>query len=59
MKKKALSKYETEIYPFPDARSVDAMVALAKYRGYQVGYNYAEAYKLVYSRSSTTILSLP
>jgi LmbE family N-acetylglucosaminyl deacetylase len=51
LKKAALANYQTETYEFPDARSVDAMVTLAKYRGYQVGYNYAEAFKLVFQKS--------
>lgn len=50
LKASALSKYETETYQFPDARSVEAMTTLAKYRGYQVGYPYAEAFQLVFSR---------
>lgn len=50
LKSLALSRYSTETYAFPDARSVEAMTTLAKYRGYQVGYHYAEAFQLVFSR---------
>jgi hypothetical protein len=50
LKEQALKRYETETYEFPDARSVEAMTTLLKYRGYQVGVNYAEALKLVLKR---------
>lgn len=46
----ALSLYATETYSVPDARSVDAMVTLARYRGQQVGVGYAEAFQLVFDR---------
>jgi len=49
-KKQALSRYQTETYEFPDARSIEAMTTLAKYRGYQVGLHYAEAFRLVFDR---------
>lgn len=51
IKQKSLAAYDTETYNYPDARSVEAMTTLAKYRGYQVGYNYAEAFKLVFQKS--------
>ncbi len=50
LKQLALSKYTTETYDYPDARSVESMITLSKYRGYQVGFNYAEAFQLVFSR---------
>lgn len=50
LKEAALNRYTTETYDFPDARSVEAMVTLAKYRGYQSGLNRAEAFQLVFSR---------
>jgi LmbE family N-acetylglucosaminyl deacetylase len=50
-KKLALLRYSTETYEFPDARSIEAMTTLSKYRGYQVGIHYAEAFRLVFSRS--------
>jgi LmbE family N-acetylglucosaminyl deacetylase len=50
LKEGALSAYDTETYSFPDARSVEAMLTLLKYRGYQVGYSNAEALKLVFKR---------
>ncbi len=50
-KKTALGRYTTETYDFPDMRSIAGTVdVLAKYRGSQVGYNYAEAFKLVFSK---------
>jgi LmbE family N-acetylglucosaminyl deacetylase len=51
LKAQALERYATETYKFPDARSVEAMTTLAKYRGYQVGCDYAEAFQLVFSRA--------
>lgn len=51
LKKIALSKYSTEIYDYPDARSVESMFTLSKYRGYQVGFKYAEAFELIFLRS--------
>jgi N-acetylglucosamine malate deacetylase 1 len=53
-KQKALSAYTTETYKFPDARSIEAMTTLAKYRGFQVGFEYAEAFRLVFSRCRKT-----
>jgi LmbE family N-acetylglucosaminyl deacetylase len=50
-KKLALARYSSEIYAFPDARGVEAVETLSKYRGYQVGYHNAEALKLVFKRS--------
>jgi LmbE family N-acetylglucosaminyl deacetylase len=50
IKQLALSKYTTETYDYPDARSVEAMTTLSKYRGYQVGFKHAEAFQLVFSR---------
>lgn len=49
-KKQALGRYSTETYEFPDARSIEATATLAKYRGYQVGFDYAEAFRLVFDR---------
>lgn len=50
----ALSNYPTETYEFPDARSIEAMTTLLKYRGYQVGFAHAEAFQLVYARVHKT-----
>lgn len=54
LKKAALSRYSTEIYNFPDARSVEAIETLAKYRGFLSGVNYAEAFQLVFARCRKT-----
>ena len=51
LKQRVLGLYVTETYEFPDARSIEAMTTLAKYRGYQVGVHYAEAFRLVFSRN--------
>jgi len=53
-KTEALSRYQTETYEFPDARSIEAMTTLAKYRGYQVGLKNAEAFRLVFDRCRKT-----
>lgn len=53
-KKLALSMYSTETYEFPDARSIESMVTRAKYRGSQVGFEFAEAFRLVFSRTRKT-----
>lgn len=51
LKQEALEMYETEIYDYPDARSVESMKILAAQRGKQIGVNYAEAFQLVFSLS--------
>lgn len=48
-KKKLLSLYDSELYEYPDARSIESMKDLAKYRGRQIGVKYAESFKLVFS----------
>ena len=50
----ALANYPSETYEFPDARSIEAMTTLSKYRGYQVGFHHAEAFQLVFSRVRKT-----
>lgn len=47
LKRKVLELYGTEIYDYPDARSVESMEVMAKNRGRVVGIEYAEAFKLV------------
>ena len=41
---KALKIYDGEIRDFPHSRSEDGIISLSKYRGMQVGVNYAEAF---------------
>lgn len=50
VKRNALSLYHTETYRYPDARSIESMEVRAKFRGTQIGVNYAEAFQLVFSR---------
>lgn len=50
-KQKVMSLYQSEVYNYPDARSVEAMEVLAMHRGKQIGCHRAEAFKLVFSRS--------
>lgn len=49
LKQHVLGLYGTETYEAPDARSIDAMVTRAKYRGFQAGVEYAEALHQIYA----------
>lgn len=49
MKAKAFSYYQSEIKKYPKARSLDSIEALARYRGFQSGSEYAESFKLIRS----------
>ena len=49
-KRQAMELYSSELYEFPDARSIMSMETLARYRGKQVGLKYAESFKLVFSK---------
>ena len=46
-KLEALSFFKTQLSPFPDARSLEAVEALAKYRGALMHYKAAEAFMLI------------
>jgi LmbE family N-acetylglucosaminyl deacetylase len=50
IKQKVLEIYSTEIYEYPDARSIQNVLNVASVRGSQVGVQYAEAFQLVFSR---------
>lgn len=54
IKRKAIELYSTELYDYPDARSVDNVINVASVRGSQAGFNYAEAFQLVFSRDRKT-----
>ena len=43
----AMNIFKSQIHPFPDARSIEAIEALAKFRGATVSVNYAEAFCLI------------
>jgi len=43
----ALAKYESQIPPFPGPRSLEAIEALAKFRGTQSGFAFGEAFHVV------------
>lgn len=47
LKIKSFTKYKTEIREYPHPRSPQGIRTLAKYRGIQSGYKYAEAFKLL------------
>ena len=46
-KQKALECYASQIPPFPGPRSVEAIEALAKFRGTQAGFAYGEALQVI------------
>lgn len=46
-KLKAISLFKTQLSPFPNPRSIEAIEALAKYRGSTVNVKAAEAFSLV------------
>ena len=43
----AMNFYKTEIHDFPHPRSVQGIETLARYRGMQAGYQFAEAFSIV------------
>lgn len=50
-KKQALACYESQIPPFPGPRCIEAITALAVFRGTQAGFAYGEGLHLVRMRS--------
>ena len=46
-KLKALACFESQLRPFPDARSMDAVEAMARFRGSQMNMHAAEAFVTV------------
>jgi LmbE family N-acetylglucosaminyl deacetylase len=50
-KLRAVACYESQIPPFPGSRSVEAVEALAKFRGTQAGCPYGEAFHIIRMRS--------
>lgn len=46
-KKRALKAYNEEMRPFPHSRSIEALEALSKWRGSQVGVEHAEAFRII------------
>jgi hypothetical protein len=49
LKANAMSLYSTELYQFPDARSIESMRIMAQNRGRQIGVNFAEAFQRVFA----------
>ena len=43
----AIKEYDSELRKFPHPRSEDGINTLAKYRGMQSGFNFAESFKLI------------
>jgi LmbE family N-acetylglucosaminyl deacetylase len=50
-KQQVMGLYNTEVYNYPDARSIESMESLAMHRGKQVGVHRAEAFKLIFDIS--------
>jgi LmbE family N-acetylglucosaminyl deacetylase len=48
IKRGAVGLYTTEIYDWPDARSIESVEVLAKYRGKQIGVRFAEGFSQVF-----------
>ena len=46
-KEDALKAYSEEMRPFPHTRSIEGIKNLAKARGNQAGYSYAEAFEVI------------
>lgn len=46
-KVKAMALYDKEVAPFPHPRSLKGIETLAKFRGMEIGVEYAEAFKLI------------
>lgn len=44
---KAIKKYDSELRKFPHPRSEEGIKTLAKYRGMQANFNFAESFKLI------------
>ena len=43
----AMSSFKSQLYPFPASRSLEAIEALAKYRGCMVSSERAEAFEVL------------
>jgi LmbE family N-acetylglucosaminyl deacetylase len=50
-KLEALACYESQISDFPGSRSVEAVEALAKFRGTQAGFGFGEAFQIIRMKS--------
>jgi LmbE family N-acetylglucosaminyl deacetylase len=46
-KLEAMSKFESQVHPFPGPRSLEALKALATFRGSQSGHAFAEAFHVI------------
>lgn len=47
LKLQAMSCYESQVHPFPEPRSIEALRALALFRGSQAGFAYGEAFHII------------
>jgi len=46
-KLEAMACYESQVHPFPEPRSIEALRALALYRGSQAGFGYGEGFHII------------
>ena len=46
-KNQALACFESQVTPFPGPRSIEAVDALAKFRGTQAGFAYGEGLQII------------
>jgi LmbE family N-acetylglucosaminyl deacetylase len=46
-KLEAIACFKSQLHPFPGPRSIEALKALALFRGSQAGYGYAEAFHVI------------
>jgi LmbE family N-acetylglucosaminyl deacetylase len=51
IKLKALSCFQSQISPFPGARSIEALKALAMFRGTQAGFGFGEGFHVIRMRT--------
>ena len=51
LKRRAVSAYKSQIPDFPGARSIEAVEALAKFRGTQSGFAFGEAFQIIRMKS--------
>lgn len=47
LKLEAMACYESQVHPFPEPRSIEALRALALFRGSQAGFAFGEAFHII------------
>ena len=54
-KLEAMAKYESQLQPFPEPRSLEALRGLALFRGASSGFGFAEAFQVIRMNDDVTI----